>query len=345
MEHLKIICIGGGTGLHTTLTGLRGRFPNAQLGAVVSMMDSGGSTGRLRDEFGYLPPGDMRRALIALSDAPLELRALMQHRFKAEGSGLHDHVVGNIILTALKDLSGGDEYAAIEAMSRILNLRGMAYPVTLTNCHLVAKLEDGSVIRGETNIDIPKHNPNLRITALGLEPRAVIFEKTAAAIESADIIIIGPGDLYTSLMPNLIVEGMVSALKQAKRNGARIILVTNTMTKHGETNKFRASDFLSIIQDALDGAFIDAVIMNTARPPSGLLAAYAAEGAEPVLPDLAHSGDGPIIIGADVISTEAFARHNSTLLAKAIEEVIMALGDWRGMNSSITDTESITMEK
>jgi uncharacterized cofD-like protein len=328
---MRIVCIGGGTGLHTLLRGLKAHFPDAELAAVVTMMDSGGSTGRLRDEFGYLPPGDIRQSLVALSDMPHELRALMQHRFRS--GSLEGHVVGNLLLTALKDLSDGDEYAAIEAMERLLRIRGKVYPVTMTDAQLIAHLHDGTQVRGETNIDIPKHDPSLRITSVTLDPPARIFSKTADALRNADLIIIGPGDLYTSIMPNLVVDGMTRALKDAKARGARLTYIVNTMTKHGETNDFKASDFARTVQEALDGAPLDAVIVNTGRISDSQRAAYAWEHAHPVENDLgngqcdlASATPHAIIVAAELVSHDAFARHQPSKLARAIEEVIRRLG-------------------
>jgi uncharacterized cofD-like protein len=324
--HPHIVCIGGGTGLFTMLTGIKEEFLTAQISAIVTMMDSGGSTGRLRDEFGYLPPGDVRQCLTALSEAPEEMRLLMQHRFDAPKSSLHGHTVGNILLTAAKDITGTHdqltaEYAAIEYMERIMRIRGKVYPVTLTNCHLLATLEDGTTIHGETNIDRPKHNPNLKIIQLELEPRATIFSKTEEAIETADYILIGPGDIYTSIMPNLVVDGMRDALAKARANGAKIIYIVNTMTKNGETNDFTATDFVRCIREAA-GA-IDAVIVNTGTPSKQLLFAYKEEYARPVVNDL---DDGELlVIAQDLMKSKDFARHDSKKLANAVQQAIEKL--------------------
>jgi uncharacterized cofD-like protein len=319
----RIVCIGGGTGLYTLLSGLKAQFPADELAAVVTMMDSGSNSGRLRDEHGYLPPGDVRQSLVAFSDSSQELRALMQHRFQGD-NGLNGYVVGNILLTALKDIYNGDEYEAISAMARILRIRGQVYPVTTMDSHLVATLEDSTEVRGETNIDVPKHDPSKRITGIYLDPPAILFGRTAQAIREADYIIIGPGDLYTSIMPNLVVDGMIEALKEAKSHGARIIYVTNTMTKHGETNEFAASDFVNVVQGALDGARIDAVIINKGMISDEQRASYALEHAEPVADDL--DPGSCCIISGDLVSKRTFARHHPQKLANAVARAIHALG-------------------
>lgn len=334
---LHIVCIGGGTGLHAELSGLKDVLPEAQLAAVVTMMDSGSNSGKLRDEFGYLPPGDVRQCLVALSDAPNELRALMQHRFMPSGadatqSSLHGHVVGNILLTALKDITG-DEYAAIEAMERILRIRGKVYPVTLDDAHIVVKLEDGSIIKGEGHLYEDGRNLDSPIVSIGLEPNALLFGKTRDVLERADFIIIGPGGLHHSILPNLIVDGMRDALRTAKRNGARILLVTNTMTKHGDTTGFAASDIFARVQEALDDVAIDAVIANIGAFPPERLAAYAAEHADPVVMDLNERNCNALIIREDMVNDDvflkhgkpAFARHQPMKLALAVKKTLERL--------------------
>jgi uncharacterized cofD-like protein len=324
---MNFVCIGGGTGLFTLLSGLKQQFPADSLSAIVSMADDGGSTGRLRDEFGYLPPGDIRQSLVALSDAPQEMRALMQHRFKAGGSGLDGHVVGNILLTALKDIYK-DEYAAIQAMERLFSIRGRVYPVTTMDCRLVARLENGDEIRGETNIDIPKHDASLRIEKLWLEPPGILFGPTAQQLESADVIIVGPGDLYTSILPNLVVDGMVDAIARARARGARILYVANVMTKRGETSGYRASDFINAVQE--HGVTPHAIILNEGQLTAAQRDAYALEGAAPVEDDLGQSAREPttapwVIIRADIVHKDALARHNPQKLANAIARALLVL--------------------
>jgi len=320
MKH-HIVTIGGGTGLYALLTGLREEYPTAKLSAVVSMMDSGGSTGRLRDEYGHLPPGDVRQCLVALSEAPEEMRKLMQYRFPV--GELEGHSFGNLMITALKGVIDGSadekEYGAIEMMERILNIRGKVYPITLQDCHIMAELSNDEIIRGESNIDVPKHDPNIPIRKLWLDPKATLFKKTRDVLLDATTIIIGPGDLYTSIIPNLLVEGIVDTLKETQKNGAKIVYIVNTMTKNGETNGYTANKFVQKVHAAINPVKLDWVIVNNGTISEQQREAYAAEHAVPVENDL--RGDFQII-EEDLISKESFARHSPERLAKAIRKLL-----------------------
>lgn len=311
---MRITCIGGGTGLFVLLSGLKRYAPQHGLSAVVSMMDSGGSTGRLRVEFGHLPAGDVRQCLVALSDAPEDLLRLMTYRFR-NGGGLEGHSLGNLILTAAKDIARG-EYEAIELVERILHVKGKVYPVTLTDSHLVAELKDGTVLRGETHIDRRKDTTPIR--TVKLDPPAQLFERAEQAISEADLVVIGPGDLYTSIMPNLVVDGMAGALKRAKERGAKIVYIVNTMTKRGETDGFTASDFLSRIEGAI-GVPIDTVLVNKGIISAEQKRAYEQESAEPVINDI-HSHRK--IVATDLVNRTSFARHDPIKLAQAILEAV-----------------------
>src|SRR3989338_247097 len=241
----KIVVIGGGTGVFTALTGLKKYFNN--LTAIVTMADDGGSTGILREEFGVLPPGDIRRALVALSYSNNKiLSELFNYRFQ-EGSGLSGHSFGNLMITALERITGSFN-RAIEEASKILSVQGRVLPVTLGKTKLFAELEDDRVIEGESNIDIPKHGGSIKIRKVWLQPQPSINPEAKKIILSADGIIIGPGDLYTSLVPNLLLKGMRQTLQQAR--GKKIYFV-NLMTKFGETECFKASDFLKIVEKYL----------------------------------------------------------------------------------------------
>ncbi|HPL14023.1 MAG TPA: YvcK family protein [Candidatus Aminicenantes bacterium] len=303
----KIVVIGGGTGSYNVLCGLK-KYP-VDLTAVVTMMDSGGSTGRLRDEFGFLPPGDVRRCLIALSSDTGLLRKLFEYRFD-RGSGLSGHSFGNLFLTVLRDLTGGDA-AAVREAAKILNVRGQVLPVTLNNCQLGVVLENGQTVVGETNISIPRHDPRLRIRSLFVVPRARINKEAEAAILEADKIVIGPGDLYTSILPNIAVSGVKAALRKTR---ARVIYVCNIMTKAGETLGFTAVDFVRELEHYLGRGIVRDIVCNDQKPPARLLKRYAAERAEFVEPDLEESR----VRRAALLGGRDLARHDSDRLARVL---------------------------
>jgi uncharacterized cofD-like protein len=313
----SVVVIGGGTGSYTLLRGLKRHTD--RITAIVSMFDSGGSTGRLRDEFGYLPPGDVRRCLLALAPEQsdtLILRQLLDHRF-TRGAGLEGHSFGNLLLTALKDITGS-ELDAIEAASRILRLHGRVLPVTLDDSHLAAELEDGRTVKGETNIDIPRHDGTLRIRRLFLEPAARALPAALETIRNADLIAIGPGDLYTSVIPNLLVDGIPDAIRAAK---APKVYTCNLMTKPGETHGYTAADHLNEVMRYLGGP-VDAIICNSRQGSRDLLRKYEGEQKYPVK---VEPGDivrtGVRLIHEDLINEPMLIRHDSEKLAKAVLSV------------------------
>ncbi len=303
----KIVVIGGGTGSFNVLCGLK-NYP-VDLTAVVAMMDSGGSTGRLRDEFGVLPPGDLRRCLVALSSDTGFLRSLFEYRFN-KGSGLSGHSFGNLFLTVLRDLTGS-EAAAVREAARILNVQGQVLPVTLDDCQLGVVLENGQSIVGETNINIPKYDPRLRIKSFFIVPRARIYKDAEAAILGADKIVIGPGDLYTSILPNIGVVGVKPAIRRSR---AHVVYVCNIMTKAGETLGYKASDFVRELEHYLGRGVVRTVVCNNQKPPAHLLKRYAAEGAEFVEPDLS----GKRVRLADVLGGRDLARHDPDKTARVL---------------------------
>lgn len=310
----RIVVIGGGTGVFTALSGLR-KYP-VDLTAIVSMADDGGSSGVLREEFGILPPGDVRRALVALSRADnATLSQLFNYRF--EEGGLSGHSFGNIMLAALDRITGSFE-SAIEHAAQILSVRGAVLPVTLNNIRLYAELEDGAVVRGESNIDIPKHDGNVKIIRVWLEPEASINMKAKLAIRNADLVIIGPGDLYTSIIPNLLVKGVPEILRETR---AKKVYVVNIMTKWGETNGFTAGDFVRTVEHYLGSEVLDCVVVNTKQPSETQLQEYAKERAEFVT----WSGipSSLEVVSADLIRRQQFLRHDPHRLA----EIIMGLLD------------------
>lgn len=284
------------------------------LSAVVSMCDDGGSTGQLRDDYGVLPPGDIRRSLIALSAASRPLRRLFEFRFKK--GVLEGHSFGNLFLAALEKTEG-NFYQAVLTASQLLNVRGRVLPVTLSNIRLKASLEDGQVISGERNIDIPKHNPDLKIKKVFLDSRAKPNRDALRAIAMANLIVIGPGDLYTSIVPNFLIPGVAKAIK---RSSARKIYVCNLMTKRGETNGFSALNFLQTIKEYLGGEVVDFILVNIKKPGAVRLKRYADEGGElAVLPKIYKDQVGQtIVIKADLMTKSGLIRHDPKKLANQI---------------------------
>ena len=299
----KVVTIGGGTGSFVVLSGLK-KYP-VSISAIVSMMDDGGSTGRLRDEYGVLPAGDIRRALVALSSKSAVLRDLFNYRF--ESGGLHGHNFGNIFLAALQKVSGSFTAAVAEA-SRILDVRGTVVPVTTDDCRLVARLKDGSFVVGETNIDIAPSS-RAAIEEVRSEPAAEISADAAVAIRGADMIIVGPGDLYTSVVPNLLVRGVS---EEIMRSSAVKVYVGNLMTKRGETDGFRAGDFLSVLSRY--GFSPDVSLWNSVRPPEAALERYLEDGAEWVAPPPPSAGAAT----GDFLQGGEFIRHDSDALARSL---------------------------
>jgi len=312
----KVVTIGGGSGSYTILQGLK-EFP-LDITAVVTMFDSGGSSGILRDEMGILPPGDVRRCLVALSDETQQkiLRDLFNFRFEENGS-MSGHSFGNLFLAALSSIYGSD-IAAIQRASELLDLKGKVLPVSVDKSHLHAELEDGTKIVGETNIDIPQHDGNLRIKNVFLEPPAHIYEETDRAIREADLIVIGPGDLYTSLVPNLLVDGMSDALKSRK---GKVVVVCNLMTKWGETAGFAASDFVRELLRYSGLPKFDYVLCNTAPMDKKLVKAYEAEKKQPLMYDDALNALADKVITGGYFSEADIARHDSEKVARTISEL------------------------
>ncbi len=312
----NITTIGGGTGTFNVLSGL-GKNKKLNLAAIVTVADSGGSTGELRDEFGILPPGDVRRAIVALSEDTEVVRRLFEYRFK-EGRSIAGHTVGNLLLTALSDIMGDFE-RGIEELSEMFNVHGKVIPVTLDNVSLGVTLENGDQIVGETDIDIPKHDASIPIKDAFLLGGGCLNPRAKEAIENSDYVIIGPGDLYTSIVPNLLCTGMVDAIRNAK---AKIIYVCNVMTKHGETDGFFVEDFVRVLEQYIGAGRIDYVLVNTGELRADLLLKYEAEGKTPVrLRDRqALVNKGIKLVERDFSSATDYIRHDPRKLARTVED-------------------------
>ena len=313
----KVVTIGGGTGSYMVLRGLK-KFP-FDITAVVTIFDSGGSAGTLRDEFGILPPGDLRRCLIALSEGKRRavLRDLFNFRFDKKGSSLHGHNFGNLFLLALSEIYGSDR-EAIKKASILLNLKGRVLPVSLDNSHLHATLEDGTEIVGETNIDVPKHNGDLHIKDLRLVPPARIFKETDAAIREADLVVICPGDIYSSLVPNLLVNGMKEALRACK---GKKVAICNSMTKWGETHDYAASDMMRELLKYSGIPKFDYVICNTREISVDVQKKYAEEKKYPVRIDAKLAKCAKEVIRADLLTDSDVVRYDPETVAKILYEL------------------------
>ena len=313
---IKIAVIGGGTGNFTILNGLK-LYKPLDISVVVSMVDDGGSTGILRSEFGILPPGDVRQCMIALSEESALIQRLFQYRFSGS---LGNHSFGNLFHLALSEITGSEE-KAIEEMSRILKISGNVYPVTLSNVRLNAELEDGTLVNGETNIDLPKHDANLQISKLFLSREAKANPLAVAAIESADCIIISPGDLFSSILPNFLVDGISQVVSRSK---ALKIYVCNLMTKHGETTGFSATDHVAAIHRYIGKKCIDVVLVNSATLSKAQIDEYATENSFPVdydVDSLREEGVGRVVESA-LTSSHALVRHDSNQIAWELFKVI-----------------------
>ncbi len=316
MKDKKIVVIGGGTGIFPVLLGLKKHF--SKITAIVTMSDEGGSSGILREEFGILPPGDIRRAMIALSASDNKiLSELFNYRFQ-EGSGLSGHSFGNLMITALERITGSFDSAITEA-GKILSVQGDVLPVTLKKASLMAELENGELIKGERNIDIPKHDGHLKIKKVWLKPEAEINPAAKRAIMEADAVIIGPGDIYTSLVPNLLVKGVREALRQTQ---GRKIYFVNLMTKFGETNGFRASDFVTSIENYLGKNVLDYAIINKSKPTLMRFKPYAAEKAQFVEADTDNFKSRPMPIVVDLLRKSGFIRHDPDKIAEAVKMLV-----------------------
>jgi uncharacterized cofD-like protein len=320
MARKKLIVIGGGTGNHTTLTGLK--MLNCELTAVVTMSDDGGSSGRLRDELGQLPPGDIRQCLVALADddgASAQLRKLFAYRFTA-GEGLNGHSFGNLFLSALTDITGNAAEAIIEA-SRMLRIKGRVLPVTLTRSVLKARLSNGTVLVGESTIDQRGANPDVPIDYIYLEPKSYAYPPVLEAIATADAIIIGPGDIYTSILPNLLVEDVANAIKAST---AAKVYVCNLMTKPGESDGFKASTFLRLVCEYLGTIDpLDCLLVNSAILPEKLRNRYSSSGQQAVpFDEETCSSMATHIIKAPLLSAGVYLRHDPDALARAIIEAV-----------------------
>jgi len=306
----RVVVIGGGTGLSTLLLGLKEYTDN--ITAVVTVTDDGGGSGVLRREFGIPPPGDLRNCILALANTSDTMEKLLSYRF-SEGS-LSGQSFGNLFLLALHEITGSFDLA-VGSMSQILAITGQVLPVTQEQVSLRAVFEDGSAVTGETAITGAKKRMDLSIDHIELVPAtAAPLPEVMTAIESAEVIILGPGSLYTSIIPNLLVNGISVALFRSR---ALRLFVLNIMTQEGETERYSAAQHVESLLQHAGGQIIDACVYNTRIAQRRLLARYALEGSEPLIPDEANFQRlGIRLLGYDMLSRSGMlARHDPLRLA------------------------------
>jgi len=341
-QGLKIVSVGGGTGLSTLLSGLKEyvgkESPSNELfhapriemlTAVVTVTDDGGSSGRLREEFQILPPGDIRNCMVALAEDEHLLTRLFQYRFQSEGD-LSGHSFGNLFLAALADVTG-DFLEAIKVSSEVLAIKGRIFPSTVEDITLLAELEDGRLIQGETNV-VESRSPikRLRLSNENCRP----LPETLEAIHSADIVTIGPGSLYTSIIPNLLVAGITEAMRDSN---ALVVCICNIMTQPGETDGFDVQDHLRVLFEYSPDLRIDYAIVNTAPIGAELQEKYLADGAaqvelgsvrcdsgedsEPAIVEADNRSHRFRILCRDVLHEDGLVRHDPSKLARLLLEI------------------------
>lgn len=330
MSTKNVVIIGGGTGTFVILSALKNY--QIKLSAIVSMTDSGGSTGRLRDQLGVLPPGDIRQALVALSDESKVWRDLFTYRF--ESGDLVGHTFGNIFLSTIEKMAGSLPQA-IKISQKLLKTKGDILPVTLDKSTLYARLSDGTVIEGEAKIDELGQNwesPMRKITKCWISPKACATKESLNAVEAADFLIIGPGDLHTSVLPNFLVDGVAKAVIGSR---TKKIFVVNLMNKRGQTDRFKATDFIKELRKYTGGLVFDYILINNGKIENSVLGWYQKTcEVEPVINDLTEDRHTKVIatnIVGDIkygktISDRiqrSLIRHDPEKLGKALMEIIL----------------------
>jgi len=319
----RICCIGGGTGLFTLLSALKA-LPGMLLYSLVNMVDDGGSSGRLRATFGVLPPGDIRRSLVALSNAPEVMNELIQYRFE-RGGEFQEHSVGNLLLTALSEIKGSMS-EGVRALGDILNVQGVVLPVSNTLTDLVAEFEDGTVVRGESHIGTPENRDSvLRIRKVWHEPEARCDPNAYAAILHSDMVIIGPGDLFTSVITNLAIKDIREAITLTK---AKKTYLCNLMTRPGETEGLDACDHVKKVLEALGGDLLDYVLVSKTRFSKAALTRYAKLNQYPV-----HPGDSKGLrkitraerVFADIADQQQLVRHDPRKISRELFKITLRL--------------------
>jgi len=325
----KIVTISGGTGGFMLLSGLK-KYP-VQLSAIVNMVDNGGSSGILRDELGVLPPGDVRQCLVALSESSQTLRTLMSYRF--ENGNLQGHSFGNLLLSALEKINGNFS-SAIESASHILSVKDEVIPVTTSKIHLYLRLSNGNILSGESAIKHDRTIQEIGTSSLYIEPKAMANPKAIKRIIEADLIVIGPGDFYCSILPNLLIKGIASAICRSK---ATVIFNCNITNRKGITRYFTLDDYVDTLHSFLGKERIDFVTMNKQTPPLSIIKKYEEQEESMVLFNVKQNLKRNFkVFKADLLSNKiftysqvdqiakerAFIRHDSDKLAKLLMKIL-----------------------
>ena len=313
-KQLRVVVIGGGTGLSVLLRGLKNE--PVHITAIVTVADDGGSSGRLREEMDMPPPGDIRNVLTALADTEPLMEKVMQYRFST-GTGLAGHNLGNLLLAAMNEITG-DFVTAVKALSGVLAVRGDVLPASTQSIQLKAEMTDGTVIAGESQIPLT----GKEIKRVFLEPKdAAPLAEALQAIDEADAILIGPGSLYTSILPNLLVRGIFTAIS---RSQAPKMYICNVMTQPGETDGFTASKHVRVIHEHVGEAFLDTIIVNSAEIPAHVLEKYAEKGAAPVPCDLPQLRKLGLHVAAKPLVTfeDGYLRHDAREVSKQVVSLI-----------------------
>ncbi|SEN48404.1 gluconeogenesis factor YvcK family protein [Lihuaxuella thermophila] len=309
----NIVCIGGGTGLSVILRGLK-KQP-VDITAIVTVADDGGSSGRLRNDLQMPPPGDIRNVLIALADTEPLLESVLQYRFE-NGEGLAGHTLGNLMIAAMKEITG-DFTQAIKEMSRVLAVRGRVLPASEQDVDLLAEMSDGTIVKGESQI--PKTGKRIRRVFLN-PPEPKPLDEAIRAIEEADGIIIGPGSLYTSILPNLLVKDMSESIRTSR---ACKVYVCNVMTQPGETDNFTASDHIRAIYDHVGERLFEVAIINNEVPPLSIQKQYAVKNQRMVVPDIEKIHKlGCQVLADNLLLYQSVLRHNADRISRHILRLI-----------------------
>lgn len=321
----KVVVIGGGTGTFTVLSGLK-HLP-VDLTAIVTMADDGGSTGRMRDEYGVLPPGDLRQCLVALSEADATMRKLFTHRY--QNGGLAGHNFGNIFISTLEQVTGSLD-KALDVAGSVLNIRGRVIPVTLDQIALHAELKNGKVLHGESAFMDYQLVSKYGIKKIYLDPQGRANPKALKAIAEADLITVGPGKLYTSILPIFLVKGVARAFMRSR---AKKVFIANLMSQQGHTDDFSVTDYARTLEQYIGGKVFDTILYNTKKPPQALIRRYADEG-EPVVCTENCKKNGYDMIGKDLLADgiaktpkkdllyRTLIRHDPDKIARVLAELL-----------------------